>query len=124
VEEKLDEAVEKDLGDLTALLWISCERVGITDYGLVAFVDAEGVAGDFAAIECDEAGKDAGIKVLEKEFGRTAVVPTKAIFPDAGLGFEQRAKLSRREVSQVQQLELCGYSHLNGNTLSRGESLP
>ena len=50
----------KDFGDLTALLWICCERVGITDYGLVAFVDAEGVAGDFAAIECDEAGKYAG----------------------------------------------------------------
>ena len=113
VEEKLDEAVEKDLGDLAALLGISCERVGVTDYGLVAFVDAEGVAGDFAAIESDEAGKDAGVEVLQKEFGGAAVVPAKALFPYAGLGFEQRAKLARGEVAQVQQLELGGDSHLN-----------
>ena len=58
MKEKLDEAVEKGLCDLPALLGIGGEGVGVADYGLVSFVDAEGVAGDFAAIEGDEAGKN------------------------------------------------------------------
>ena len=84
---------------------------GVADDGFLAFVDAEGEAADAAAVERDEAGKDAGVEILEEELGGALVVPAQALLPDARLGFEQGAQLARGEVAQVEDLELGGDCH-------------
>ena len=55
---------------------------GVADYGFLAFVDAEGEAADASAIEGDKAGQDAGVEILEEEFGGALIVPAKALLPE------------------------------------------
>ena len=85
--------------------------VDVADDGFVAFVDAEGEADDAAAVERDEAGKDARIQILEQELGGGFVVPVEALVPEFGLLFEERTKLLRGEVAQVEDLELLRGRH-------------
>ena len=94
------------MGDLERLLLIVGDGVGIADDRLVAFVDAEGEAADATAVERDKAGQDAGVEVLQEEFGGAAVVPAEPPLPDVGLGLEQRPQLTRGEVPEVENLEL------------------
>jgi hypothetical protein len=81
--EKLEQVVQKDLRDLYDLRRLSRNRKGVADDGLLAFVDAEGEAADAPTVEGDEAGKDAGVEVLEEELGGALVVPTQPLLPDA-----------------------------------------
>jgi len=53
-------------------------RVQVSDDRFMAFVDAEGIAADAAAIERDEAGKDAGVEVVEQQVGGAAIVPSSS----------------------------------------------
>ena len=55
---------------------VSLEGVDVADDGLVAFVDAEGVAADAAAVERDEAGEDAAVEVFEEKLGGAACSPS------------------------------------------------
>jgi hypothetical protein len=86
---------------------------GVVGYGegvaydsFLGFVDAEGEAADASAIEGDKAWQDAGVEILEEEFGGALVVPAEALLPEARLGFEQRAQLPRGKVAEVENLEL------------------
>ena len=109
--EELKEIVEEGLRDLKHLRWVVCGGEGVADNGFLAFVDAEGEATDAAAIEGDEAGQDAGVEILEEEFGRALVVPAQALLPETRLGFKQRAQLTRRKMAEVQDLELSRDCH-------------
>ena len=84
---------------------------GVAYDGFLAFVDTEGEAADASAVERDKAGQDTGVKVLQKKLGGALVVPAQALFPEARLGFEQRAQLTRGEVAEVQYLELGRDGH-------------
>ena len=77
----------------------------------MAFVDAEAEANNASSVERDEAGKDARIEILKQELGGGSVVPVEALVPELGLLFEQRTKLLRGEVAQVEDLELLRGRH-------------
>ncbi len=111
VVQELEQVVEEGLGDLKHLRRVVGDGEGVADDGFLAFVDAEGEAADAAAIERDEAGQDAGVEVLEEELGGALVVPAQALLPDARLGFEQGAQLTRGEMAEVQDLELGRDGH-------------
>jgi hypothetical protein len=77
----------------------------------VSLVNAEGEAANAAAVQDDEAGKDAGVEVLEEKLGGGTVVPVKTLVPDFGLLFEERTKLLRGKVAEVEDLELLRGRH-------------
>jgi hypothetical protein len=103
--------VEEGVGSAEGLGGIAADGVGVADDGLVALVDAEGEAADAATLEGDKAGEDSRVEVLEKELSGAAIVPAETLFPDGGLGFEQRTELTRGEVAEVEDLELGGCRH-------------
>src|SRR5438876_530100 len=102
--QELEKLVEKGLGDLQHLRRVVCDGEGIAYDGFLAFVDTEGKAADAPAVERDKAGQDAGVKVLEKKLGGALVIPAQALLPEARLGFEQRAQLTRGKMAEVQNL--------------------
>jgi hypothetical protein len=112
--EKLEQAMEKQLRGLEGLGDIVREGVDVADDGLMAFVDAEGVAAYASTVEGDEAGQDARVEVLEQELGGGLVVPTETSLPEASLVFEQRAQLTRGVVPKVEDLELGRSDHKLG----------
>jgi hypothetical protein len=112
--EKLEQAMEKQLRGLEGLGDIVREGVDVADDGLMAFVDAEGVAAYASTVEGDEAGQDARVEVLEQELGGGLVVPTETSLPEASLVFEQRAQLTRGVVPKVEDLELGRGDHKLG----------
>ena len=114
VVKELEELMEERLRDVQHLRGVVGDGEGVTDDGFLGFVDAEGEAADAAAVERDEAGQDAGVEVLEEELGGALVVPAETLLPDARLGFEQRAELTRGEVAEVQDLELGRDCHALG----------
>jgi hypothetical protein len=116
--QELKEMVQKELGDVDHLRRIVRKRKGVAYYGFLAFVDAEGEAADAAAVERDEAGQNAGVEVLQEEFGGALIVPAQALLPEARLGFEQRAQLTCRKVAEVQNLELGRDCHASAGIRS------
>jgi hypothetical protein len=116
--QELEEMVQKDLRDVDHLRGIVGESEGVAYYGLLAFVDAEGESADASAVEGDEAGQDAGVKVLQEKLGGTLVVPAQALLPETRLGFEQRAQLTCRKVAEVQNLELGRDCHASADICS------
>ena len=50
-------------------LFAFAEGVDVSEDGLGCLKDGEGVAGNFAATQRDEAGKDAAVEVLEQDGG-------------------------------------------------------
>ena len=104
--QELEQVVEKGLGDVQHLGRVARDGEGVAHDGFLALVDTEGEAADASAIERDEAGQDAGVEVLEEKLGGALVVPAQALLPEARLGFEQRAQLSRGKMAKVQNLEL------------------
>ena len=111
VVEELEELVEQGVGDGEGLRGVGGCGEGVADYGFLAFVDAEGEAADAAAVEGDESGKDARVEVLEEELGGALIVPAEALLPEARLGFEQRAQLTRGKMTQVENFELGRDGH-------------
>ena len=111
VQEQVEQVVEEGVGGAKGLGGVAAGGVGVADDGLVAFVDAEGETADAAAIEGDEAGEDTGVQILQEELGGAAIVPAETVLPDGGLGLEQGAELTRREVAEVEDLELGGGGH-------------
>ncbi len=111
VVEELKELVEEGLGDREGLRGVAVGGEGVSDDGFLAFVDAEGEAADAAAFEGDKAGEDAGVEILEEELGGALIVPAKALLPEARLGFEQRAQLTRGKMTQVEDFELGRDGH-------------
>ena len=87
------------------------EGVDVAEDSLGGFKDREGVAGDLAAAQGDEAGKDAAVEVLQQDGGRAGVVPEEATLPAIGLFHQQRLQLRRGEVAQVEHFELGGETH-------------
>lgn len=114
VEEQFEEALQQGEIGLAGEFGVWCDGPCVTDNCFVALVDAKGVAADAASVKRDEAGKDARIEVLKKKVSGRAVVPAEAIFPLAGLGFEQGPKLAGGEVPQVEDLELGDDRHAQG----------
>ena len=106
VMQELEQLVEKGLRDLKHLRGVVGYGEGVADDGLLAFVDAEGEAADASAVERDKAGQDAGVEILQEQLGGALVVPAQALLPEARLGFEQRAQLTRGEMAEIQDLEL------------------
>jgi hypothetical protein len=106
VVEELKELVEERLCDREGLRGVAVGCEGVSDNGFLAFVDAEGEAADAAAVEGDKAWEDAGVEILEEEFGGALIVPAKALLPEARLGFEQWAQLTRGKMTQVEDFEL------------------
>jgi hypothetical protein len=109
--QELEELMQELLGDVKHLRRIVCNCEGIANYGLLPFIDAEGEAADAPAVERDEAGQDTGVEILKEKLGGALIVPAEALFPEARLGFKQRAQLARGEVTKVQDLELGRYGH-------------
>ena len=112
--QELNEVVEEGAGDVQHLAGLVGYGEGIPYDGFVSLVDAEGEAADAATVERDKAGEDTRIEILEEEFGGALVVPAETLLPGARLGFEQRAKLARGEVPQVEDFELGGDVHSSG----------
>ena len=109
--EELEKLVEEGLCDREGLRGVAVGGKSVADYGFLAFVDAEGEAADAAAVEGDKAGEDAGVEILEEEFGGALVVPAEALLPEARLCFEQRAQLTRGKMTQVEDFELGSDGH-------------
>jgi hypothetical protein len=106
VQEEIEEGAKEGVGDVQGYGWVIGYCVGVSDDGFVSFVDAESEATDASAVECDEAGQDAGVEVLQQQLGRALVVPAQLLFPDTSLGFKQRTELACGEVPEVEDLEL------------------
>ncbi len=81
--QQLEQVMQEELRDLNDLRRFACDGEGVTDDGLLAFVDAEGEPADTSSVEGDEAGQDAGVEVLEEELGGALVVPTQPLLPEA-----------------------------------------
>jgi len=81
--QELEQLVEKRLRDLNHLRGVAGYGEGVADDSLLTFIDAKGKAADASAIERDKAGQDAGVEILEEEFGGALVVPAEALFPEA-----------------------------------------
>jgi hypothetical protein len=111
VEEELEEPVEESEIGLAGEVGIGGEGPGIADDGFIAFIDAEGVSADAAAVEGDKAREDAGVEVLKEKLCRGPVVPAEALLPFSSLSLKERTKLASGEVPQIEDLELGGYSH-------------
>ncbi len=93
----------------------------VSDDCFRAFIDEEGIAADAAAVERDEAGEDAGVKVLKQQIGRAAIVPAEALEPDVSLFIEQRPELARGEVAEIQNFDLLRARHRGWDKSSRDE---
>src|SRR5260370_35183726 len=109
--EQLEQAAEEGLCGLEGLGGIVRDGVDVADDSLMAFVDAEGVAADAAAVESDEAGEDARVEILQEKLGGGLIVPAEASLPEARLGLEQGPQLARGEVPEVEDFELCRANH-------------
>ncbi len=109
--EQLEQAAEEGLCGLEGPCGVVRDGVDVADDSLMAFVDAEGVAADAAAVESDEAGEDARVEILQEELGGGLVVPAKASLPEARLGLEQGPQLAGGEVPEVEDLELGRDDH-------------
>ena len=96
--------------------------VGIAYDGFVSLVDAEGEAADASAVQRDEAGQDAGVEVLQQQFGGALVVPAQPLLPDARFGLEQGTELARGKVPEVEDLELGVDCHGFAKSLRRAYS--
>ena len=85
-------------------------RIGedVAHDSLVAFVDAEGEPADAPAGQRDEAGQDARVEILQQQLCRGGVVPAQAPLPESRLLLQQRTKLARGEVAQIEHFELLG----------------
>ncbi len=88
VQEEIEEGAKEGVGDVQGCGWVVGYCVGVSDDGLVSFVDAEGETADASAIERDEAGQDAGVEVLQQQLGRALVVPAQLLLPDAQPRFQ------------------------------------
>jgi hypothetical protein len=108
---ELEEMMEKGAGDVEHLRGVGGYGEGVSDYGFVSLVDAEGEAADASAVEGYEAWEDARVEILQEEFGGTLIVPAETLLPGPRLGFEKRAKLTRGEVPQVEDFELGRDGH-------------
>ena len=74
----------------------------VADDALALLVDKEGIAEDAAALNGGVAGKDLGVHVAEDHLGGGGVVPREQASPHGDLIFQQRAKVSGREVSEIE----------------------
>jgi hypothetical protein len=111
MQQELEQVMKKRLGDVEHLSLVVRDGEGVAHDGFLAFVDTEGETADASSIERDEAGKDAGVEVLEEKLGGALVVPAQALLPEARLGFQQRTQLSRGKMAKIQNLELSRDCH-------------
>jgi hypothetical protein len=107
----LEQMNEESLADGVAGALALAEGVDVAEDGFGGFKDGEGVAGDLAAAQSDEAGEDAAVEIFEQDRGGAGVIPEEAALPAVGLFHEQRLKLRRGEVAQVEHFELRRETH-------------
>src|SRR5450759_938891 len=74
----------------------------VADHSLALLVDKEGVAEDAAALDGGVAGENLGIHVAQDHLGGGSVIPREQASPHGDLVFQQRPKVSGREVSEIE----------------------
>jgi hypothetical protein len=74
----------------------------VADHALALLVNEKRVAEDPSAFDGRVTGKDLGIHVAKNHLGRTRVVPGKKTRPHGNLLLQQRAKVSSREVAEIE----------------------
>ena len=107
----LEQMREERFADGVAGAFALAKGVDIAEDGFCGLKDSEGVAGNLATAQSDEAGKDAAVEILEQDGGRAGVVPEEAPLPAVGLFQEQGLELRRGEVAQVEHFELRRETH-------------
>src|SRR5450631_201280 len=74
----------------------------IADDALALLVNKKGIPKDAAAFDGSVPGENLGIHVAQNHLGRGAVVPGEEPPPHGDLIFQQRTKVSGREVSEIE----------------------
>src|SRR5580704_1839829 len=78
----------------------------VPDNPLALLINKKGVAKDAAPLDSSVAGQDFRIHVTQNHFGGSSVVPREQASPRGDLVFQQRPKVSGREVSEIKNFHI------------------
>ena len=74
----------------------------VSDDAFILLVNEERVTEDAAALQGSVSGEDLGVHVAQDHLGGAGVVPGEKLGPNRNLIFEQRPKISRRKMTEIE----------------------